>query len=98
MIDSSLAGLTVAGLTIAVTRPARQNDVLVQQLSALGAHTTAIPLLAIEPLQEPAQRQKIDVQLRDLHNCQIAIFISQNAAEQALHALTERNLTWSPQI
>ena len=94
MTDTSLAG----GLNIAVTRPARQNDALVQQLRALGANVMAIPLLAIEPLREPAQRQKIDTQLRDLQNCHMAIFISQNAAEQVLQALAERNLNWPAHI
>lgn len=84
----------LAGLAVAVTRPARQNDALVQQLRAAGADVVAVPLLAIEPLQEPAQRQKIDAQLRQLPDCQMAIFISQNAAEQLLQALAERQLSW----
>jgi uroporphyrinogen-III synthase len=88
----------LTGFTVAVTRPARQNDALVQQLRALGATVIAIPLLAIEPLREPAQRQKIDTQLHDLPNCHMAIFISQNAAEQVLQALAERNLTWPSHI
>jgi uroporphyrinogen-III synthase len=88
----------LTGFTVAVTRPARQNDTLVQQLRALGAIVIAIPLLKIEPLREPAQRQKIDTHLRDLQNCHMAIFISQNAAEQVLQALAERNLTWPPHI
>ncbi len=88
----------LTGLTVAVTRPARQNDALVQQLLALNASVVAIPLLAISPLSEPEQRQKIDTQLRDLVNWQLAIFISQNAAEQGLQALAERNITWPSHI
>jgi uroporphyrinogen-III synthase len=88
----------LAGFTVAVTRPARQNDALVQQLQVQGAKVVAIPLLAIEPLHEAAQRQKIDTQLRDLQHCQLAIFISQNAAEQTLQAMTERNLIWPAHI
>lgn len=88
----------MAGLTIAVTRPARQNDALMQQLRALNANVIALPLLAIEPLREPAQRQKIDTQLHNLLHCQMAIFISQNAAEQTLQALAERSLTWPTHI
>ena len=88
----------LAGFTVVVTRPARQNDALVQQLHTRGANVVAIPLLAIDPLDAPAQRQKIDTQLRDLQHCQLAIFISQNAAEQALQALAERQLTWSTSI
>lgn len=83
---------------MAVTRPIRQNDALVRQLRALNAEVIAIPLLAIEPLREPAQRQKIDAQLRNLPHCQLAIFISQNAAEQVLQALAARGLTWPAHI
>lgn len=93
MSDTSLAGLTIV-----VTRPARQNDMLVQQLRTLGADTTAIPLLAITPLQDAVQRQKIDAQLRELADCHLAIFISQNAAEQCLQALAERSIPWPTQI
>ena len=88
----------LAEVTVAVTRPARQNDALVQQLQSLGATVVAIPLLAIEPLSEPAQREKIDAQLRELPRRQFAIFISQNAAEQTLQALAARNLTWPTHI
>lgn len=89
MTDTPLAGFAVA-----VTRPARQNDALLQQLQAAGADVTPVPLLAIEPLRTPTQRQKIDAQLRELPDCRIAIFISQNAAEQLLQALAERTLGW----
>ena len=88
----------LAGLAVAVTRPTRQNDALVQQLRALGASVSAIPLLAINPLQEPAQRAKIDTTLQQLADYQIAIFISQNAAEQVLLALAARSLDWPSHI
>lgn len=88
----------LAGFTVVVTRPARQNDALVQQLHAQGANVEAIPLLAIDPLDTPAQRQKIDTQLHDLQQYQLAIFISQNAAEQTLQAMAERNLVWPAHI
>ncbi|HSC76492.1 MAG TPA: uroporphyrinogen-III synthase, partial [Pseudomonadales bacterium] len=41
---------------------------------------------------------KIDIHLSNLPDCQLAIFISQNAAEQTLQALAERDLTWPTQI
>lgn len=88
----------LTGLAVAVTRPLRQNDALVKQLQASGADVTAIPLLAIEPLADTAQRQTIDQQLRELPDCQFSIFISQNAAEQALQALAERQLDWPTHI
>lgn len=84
----------LAGLAVVVTRPARQNDTLVSQLQVLGADVAAIPLLAIEPLTEPAQLALIDQRLAALRSCQFAIFISQNAAEQALQALAQRGLPW----
>ena len=88
----------LTGLTIIVTRPARQNDSLVEQLRSLGANVIPIPLLSIEPLQEPEQRQRIDSQLHRLAEYQTAIFISQNAAEQTLLALAAREISWPDKI
>lgn len=98
MAPRAMTDAPLAGFAVAVTRPARQNDALVQQLRAAGADVAAVPLLAIEPLRAPAQRQKIDAQLRQLSDCQFAIFISQNAAEQLLLALAEHTLCWPATI
>jgi len=88
----------LAGQTIIVTRPARQSDSLIEQLHSLGARVIPIPLLSIEALREPEQLQRIDSQLHHLDHYQTAIFISQNAAEEALHALATRNISWPDKI
>jgi uroporphyrinogen-III synthase len=98
MATRAMADTPLAGLAVAVTRPARQNDALVQQLRAAGADVEPLPLLAIEPLQETEQRRKIDARLRQLPDCRMAIFISQNAAEQLLQALADHQLSWPPTI
>jgi len=88
----------LTGLQVAVTRPARQNDALVQGLQQLGAAVTAVPLLAIEPLQSAEALTRIDAQLQQLPRCHFAIFISQNAAEQALQALAARHMVWPTHV
>lgn len=85
---------SLAGLAIAITRPQRQNDALIEQLRARGADATAIPLLSIEPLTDPAQRQHIVHCLQTLPQYYAAIFVSQNAAEQMLAALADHQLPW----
>lgn len=84
----------LAGLAVAVTRPARQNDALLHQFRLAGATASAIPLLAIDPLDTPAERARIARQLGQLAQCDFAILISQNAATQALQALAEHGLSW----
>ncbi len=84
----------LAGLAVAVTRPARQNDRLLQSLRAQGADASAIPLLAIQPLQDPDAVQRIGQQLQALPDCHFAIFVSQNAAGETLAALQQRGMAW----
>ncbi len=88
----------LAGFTVVVTRPTRQQDGLVQQLRAQGADVTAIPLLAIDTITDAAQQQCIEQLLDSLHAQQIAIFISQNAAEQAVQVLRTRGQQWPATI
>lgn len=88
----------LAGLSVAVTRPAPQGDALVAQLRAYGAVATAIPLLAIEPLEEDAAQEKVRLCLQSLATIDVAIFVSRNAAEQLLQALATHAATWPPSI
>lgn len=80
----------LTGCDIVVTRPARQYDRLVAALRAEGARVTAIPLLLIEPVASEFSR----VCLAQLDRYDAAIFISQNAAEQAYLAMTQAGLCW----
>lgn len=91
-------GLPLAGLAVAVTRPARQNDALLQAFQGAGATATAIPLLSIDPLSAPADRARIAGQLMQLAQCDFGIVISQNAAVQALQALATQGLSWPASV
>jgi uroporphyrinogen-III synthase len=88
----------LAGLCVAITRPAGLNDRLLQRLRELGAEATAIPLLRIEPLETPPQLLAIDTLFAQLKDVQHAIFISQNAAEQAIAALVARGQVWPASV
>lgn len=89
-------GGSLAGLSVVVTRPAAQAVTLCSQLHEVGGHVHAIPLIAIEPLgnDSPSAHDRIQQQLANLHRYQHAIFISLNAAEQALSALRAAHLAW----
>lgn len=86
--------LPLAGLSVAVTRPAGLHQSLLDHLRAAGAEATAIPLLAIVPVDDPEAASRVQALLRDLPHCQHAIFISQNAAEQAMLALQRQGQAW----
>lgn len=89
-------GDSLAGLAVVVTRPAGQSAALYEQLQAAGASTSAIPLIQIEPLDDPNAQTRIQHQLAALPDYQHAIFISLNAAEQAITALRAKGLDWPP--
>jgi uroporphyrinogen-III synthase len=89
-----MSPLPLAGLRVAITRPAAQADTLSHLMSSAGAQVTRIPMVAIEPLQSPEARARIRRDLTDLPGYQHVIFISRNAAEQALVALREADLPW----
>jgi uroporphyrinogen-III synthase len=84
----------LAGLQVVVTRPIQSADKLVQQFTSYGANAVAIPLLAIETLIEPSQRAQIAQHLDHLSECDVAIFISQHAAEQTMLVLEARQQSW----
>lgn len=83
---------SLAALSIAVTRPLRQSDALVARLRTRGASVGVIPLLAIAPVDDAAQR--VQVALHTLRAGDIAIFASQNAVEQLLLALAALDEQW----
>lgn len=63
----------LAGLSIAITRPAPQGEALAERLRNCAAAATTIPLLAIAPLDSPAQRESVKTQLQNLGAIDIAI-------------------------
>jgi len=84
----------LSGLSVAITRPPQQGEPLAERLHAAGADTAIIPLLAIAPLDEAAQIEKVRACLQSLSTIDIAIFVSRNAAEQLLQALAAQQQTW----
>lgn len=89
---------SLAGLTVAVTRPAHQVQPLVSALQAQGAQAHAVPLLAFSALQTAAQQAIVDRQLAALAQMDFAVFISRNAADFLLAALKQRGLQWPAQL
>ena len=85
-------------LDIVVTRPAEQAVGLLNALQQAGAQTISIPLIAIVPLTDKADRQRIQHNLDHLAEYQHAIFISQNAAYQTWQALAEYRQSWPSQL
>ncbi len=69
----------LSGLRLIVTRPPEQAEPWCEQLRAFGADARAVPLLALEPLTDPAQVQAIKERLLDFDHYQKAIFVSRNA-------------------
>jgi len=66
------------GSKIIVTRPAVAANTLIETLLRHGADVTNVPLLAVEPLLDPAQ---LSQKVQDLPNYDLVICISRNAAE-----------------
>lgn len=92
------SGGSLAGLAVVVTRPAGQSSTLCEQLQAAGANTSTIPLIQIEPLNDPHAQARIQHQLATLPDYQHAIFISLNAAEQAITALRATGQGWPSNV
>lgn len=88
----------LAGLTVAVTRPAHQSQPLLDALRAQGALAQSVPLLAFSALQTAEQQAAIDRQLALLDQMDFAVFISRNAADFLLAALKQRNLPWPAHV
>ncbi len=84
MTKSALNGWRVLN-----TRPDAQADKWQQALSAAGAATVRVPLMAIEALTEPAQIQAIKDRIMSVCEYQHAIFVSQNAAHHGLDWLDQ---------
>jgi uroporphyrinogen-III synthase len=80
----------LGGQHILVTRPAGQADTLVAGIEQLGGHATHIPFLAISPIGDETDLQKIAAQLEQYRAC---VFISANAVETAWPVLT-RHQPW----
>lgn len=78
------AALPLAGLKIAVTRPAEQAGSLAQAITEAGGEPILFPLLQIEPPRNPAP---LRAAAAGLSAFQLAIFISPTAVAHGLPAL-----------
>lgn len=76
----------LAGITVAVTRPAHQGESLCQSIEALGGTALRLPVIAIGPCAA-ADAQRLAEQLGRLDRYQLAIFISANAVSATLQLL-----------
>jgi uroporphyrinogen-III synthase len=63
-------------LRLIVTRPAAQAADWVRQLTALGLEARALPLLGIEPVDDPAP---LKAAWHTLPSCKLVVFVSPNA-------------------
>ncbi|WP_051687238.1 uroporphyrinogen-III synthase [Microbulbifer sp. HZ11] len=79
----------LAGKRILITRPAQQSASWQQLLEAQGARVDSIPLLQIAPVQDPAAKQGIKNLIMDFDQFDHAIFVSQNAVQQAFDWLDD---------
>ncbi|MBI4988404.1 MAG: uroporphyrinogen-III synthase [Rhodocyclales bacterium] len=85
---------TLAGKRIVVTRPAEQAGSLAREIEARGGIAVRFPVLAIfdaadpSPLQAAAER---------IDGFDIAVFVSPNAVEKALSAITARHV-WPERV
>lgn len=77
-------------MRVIVTRPAAQAGPWVQRLQALGLQAQALPLIGIEPVDDPAPLQQA---WRDLPGCALAMFVSPNAVEHFV-AARPAGATW----
>ena len=83
MPDTDTNKQPLTGLCIWVTRPQHQSASIVHSLETLGASTIAMPLLAIEEVQDTASLARL-AQLQDYN---LVIFVSANAVEFAARHL-----------
>lgn len=74
----------LAGLKIVVTRPREQAAELARRIEQLGGESIIFPLLEITPLPD---QQPLRAAVARLHECNLAIFISPNAARYGMEAI-----------
>lgn len=84
----------LSGLTLVVTRPAHQADVLCQLITEAGGRAIRFPVIEILPPTEPA---KFESQLGQLSHFDIAIFISANAVHWTFDTI-EKCAAWPEKL
>ena len=74
------------GLTVLVTRPVHQAEKLCTLIENQGGHVLRFPVIEIT---EPRDTAKLNNTIQHLSQFDIAVFISPNAAERGMQAITE---------
>lgn len=85
---------TLSGRRIVVTRPAEQAGKLAGQIEARGGIAVRFPVLAIFDADDPGPLQAA---AQDIEGYDVAVFVSPNAAEKALGAVTARR-AWPERV
>jgi uroporphyrinogen-III synthase len=76
----STEAASLQGLRVLVTRPAAQQQALLEAIAAAGGQAISLPLIAIEPIEDNKQQALLRQQIQELDNYRLLIFISSNAA------------------
>jgi uroporphyrinogen-III synthase len=84
--------LPLAGRRIAITRPREHAADLASRLEALGAQVTALPAIAIEPVDDPSL---LDVALTELATYDWIVFTSANGVHAFERRLQANALEWT---
>ena len=74
---------------VLATRPQAQNDGWCELLQQTGLASLTVPVMVIEAIQEPQQRQAIKNLILDFDQFDKVIFVSQNAVRETLVWLDE---------
>jgi len=84
--DSSAAqnALPLQPCRVLLTRPVGQVEALASAIALQGGATLCLPLLSIVPVQERGDIERVKARILALDACDIAIFISTNAAHLGL--------------
>jgi uroporphyrinogen-III synthase len=72
------------GMTVLLTRPARQSEGIAAAIEHSGGKVCQLPLIEIEPVSDPDEVEIVKQKILNLDRYNKAIFISTNAAEQGL--------------
>ncbi len=86
----------LAGCRILVTRPAGQQQELIEAVEARGGEAVHLPLLAIKPIKDGAAATRLEQQLSRLPDYDMLIFVSVNAARCGARRIAECGATISP--
>jgi uroporphyrinogen-III synthase len=76
--------IEMAPVRVIVTRPAREAARWVDDLRAAGLDAVALPLIAIEPLEDP---KALDAARQRMSDYDALMFVSASAAEQFFHGI-----------